>query len=67
MKIETELEIESRLTKVETLLERMSTNELPHIQAGVDKILWWIIGGFTTVFCSLIIHAIITYIQNHGN
>lgn len=63
MKIEEQLSIEKRLTKLETALEKISTNELPHLQATSDKILWWIIGGFTTVFGAVLIHGLLTYIQ----
>lgn len=58
-------DFEHRLTKVETLLERISTNDLPHLQASSDKILWWIIGGFSSLFLALLGHAIITFIQIH--
>lgn len=61
---------EHRLTKVETLLERISANELPHIQEAVDrnseksdKILWWIIGGFSSLFLALLVHAAVTFMQ----
>jgi len=32
------LQQEQRLTRVETRVEEIATNHLPHIQAGVDKV-----------------------------
>lgn len=56
-------DIEHRLTELETKMNLLLTNHMPHLQGTVDKILWWIIGGFTTIFGALLIHGAITYFQ----
>lgn len=70
MNIEDQLEYDRRLTRVETKIDEISTNHLPHIQKGIednnkksDKILWWIIGGLTSIFITLIAHGILTYLE----
>ena len=38
--------VEGRLTKVETLLREALENHLPHMDAKIDKILWFLITSF---------------------
>ena len=37
-----DLQVESRLTKVEESLEEIKTNHLPHMDAKLDRLLWFI-------------------------
>lgn len=43
------LNIEKRLSAVESEIKTISTNHLPHLQATTDKILWWIIATLLTL------------------
>ena len=43
------LNIESRLTCVETKLDEIMQNHLPHIQAKVDKIQWLLVTNLIAV------------------
>ena len=38
-----DVQIESRLTSVEIKLDEALTNHLPHMDAKIDKILWFLI------------------------
>lgn len=59
MKIEQKLEIENRLTSLETTLDELKTNHFPHLQGTVDKILWLII----TTLLGIVVHGALTYYQ----
>lgn len=59
-----DLEIEHRLTNLEEAVSSIKNNHLVHLQGTVDKVLWWIIGGFTTVFGALVIHGILSYLKS---
>ena len=37
-----DIQIETRLTSVETKLEELTSNHLPHIEAKIDRLLWFI-------------------------
>lgn len=73
MNIEDELEFATRLIRLETKLEEISTNHLPHLQKQAedngkksDKILWWVIATLVTLvftLLGLIIHGALTYFQ----
>jgi hypothetical protein len=42
------IEIHERVTRVETNVETIMSNHLPHIQAKVDKVdkrLWWVLSS----------------------
>ena len=41
------VETEQRLTKVETLLNEIIINHLPHIESKLDRLLWFLV---TTAF-----------------
>jgi hypothetical protein len=47
------ISVEKRLTCVETKLDEIMTNHLPHIQAKVDKIQWLLITNLITVIFML--------------
>ena len=49
------ISIESRMTRVETKLEEILVNHLPHLEAKVDKITWLIITTLVTVVIDLIV------------
>lgn len=59
-----DIDVERRLTKLETSVDEIKNNHLVHLQSTVDKVLWWIIGGFTTVFGALVIHGILSYLKS---
>ena len=49
------ISIESRMTRVETKLEEILVNHLPHLEAKVDRITWLIITTLVAVVIDLIV------------
>ena len=62
--MEEDLNFHERVTRVETKLDTVITNHLPHLQAGLDKVdsrvekvndkLWWILGTIILGFVSML-------------
>ena len=47
------ISIENRLTKVETLLDEIVKNHLPHIETKIDRIMWLMVVTFLGVVVDL--------------
>lgn len=41
-----DMQVENRLTRVEESLEEIKTNHLVHLDAKIDKILWFLLTSF---------------------
>lgn len=54
-----DIDVERRLTKLETSVEEIKNNHLVHLQGTVDKILWLII----TTLLGIVVHGALTYYQ----
>ncbi len=52
--------VENRLTTVETHLDEIRENHLPHIQAKVDKIMWLLI----TILAGVAIDLVLRFFQS---
>jgi len=46
--------IKERLARLETKIEHLITNHLPHLEKKVDKLIWIIIGGLITVLVTIL-------------
>ena len=56
-----DMAIESRLVSVETKLEEVMTNHLPHLEAKMDKIIWALIGSpFLTAITTALVVKFVT-------
>ena len=57
-KLDRELDVESRLSRVESTLDIIKDNHLTHMQQDIDKIdrrLWYVVGGVAmTVILGLV-------------
>lgn len=53
MKNQDRLSVENRITRVETKIEEMLTNHLPHIEAKVDRIHWILVTTLITLVIGL--------------
>lgn len=48
------ISMEGRMSRVETTLEEIKTNHLPHIQAKVDKMMWLLVTSLAAALIELI-------------
>ena len=58
-----ELDVEGRLSRVESTLEIIKDNHLTHMQQDIDKIdrrLWYVVGGVATTVLLGLVNMIFT-------
>jgi len=62
-RLDRELDVEGRLSRVESTLDIIRDNHLAHMQSDIDKIdtrLWYVVGGVATTVLLGLVNLIFT-------